>query len=1299
MATILLSAAGAALGAGVGGTVLGLSGAVIGRAVGATLGRLIDQRLLGAGSAPVEVGRVERFRLTGAGEGAAVARVWGRVRLGGQVIWASRFEETVTRSSGGKGQSRRTDSFSYSVSVAVALCEGPVLGVGRIWADGQEVAPADLNLRVYTGDDSQLPDPAIEAVEGPGQVPAYRGIAYVVFEDLALGRFGNRVPQFSFEVIRAAAGGEALDGGTLQTAVRAVALMPGTGEYALATTPVHYSAEEGAATSANVNAPSGLSDLGTALGQLGRELPACAAVSLIVSWFGDDLRCGDCRLRPKVEQTALDGTGQPWRAGGIGRGAAAAVGTLDGRPVYGGTPSDRSVIEAIVALREAGQAVMFYPFILMEQAEGNGRPDPWSGAGDQPPYPWRGRITLSAAPGRPGSPDRGAGADAEVAAFLGSAAPGDFAVVGDEIVYSGPEGDWGYRRFILHYAHLCAQAGGVDAFCVGSELRGLTQIRGAGDGFPFVAALRQLAVECRAILGPGCRISYAADWSEYFGYLSPEGDRLFHLDPFWADPAVDFVGIDNYMPLSDWRDGDDHADAAAGSVYNLDYLRGNVAGGEGYDWYYAAPEHVAAQIRTPITDGAHEEPWIWRYKDLRGWWENAHHDRIGGVRAAVASPWVPQSKPLWFTEFGCAAVDRGTNQPNLFLDPKSSESALPRASDGRRDDTMQMQALRALASYWDRAEANPVSPLYGGRMLDTARVFVWAWDARPFPQFPRASGVWADGANWARGHWISGRAANQPLAAVVAEICAAAGVAAVDVSALYGVVRGYGVQEVGTARAALQPLMLTHGFEAVERDGVLRFRHRDGRVGRVLASDELAEHPDIAGAVETVRAAEAEIAGRVRLTFVAAEGDFETATEEASFPDEAMAGVAASEYPLVLTPAEGRAVAERWLAEARIARDGARFALPPSRGGLGAGDVVDLGAAGRFRIDRIEESGLALAEAVRVEPQVYLPSDAAEERAVVPPHVPALPVRPVFLDLPLMTGAEDEVAPHLAVAARPWPGAVAVWDAAEDAGYRLNRLVEAPAVVGVTETALPAHRAGLWDRGPPLRVRLLRGAFASAAPGAVLAGANVAAIGDGGADRWELFQFADAEPVAPWLWDLSLRLRGQAGSDGVMPAEWPAGSTVVLLDAAVAQIALPPSLRGLARHYRIGAAARGFDDPSAVHRVLSFAGNGLRPYPPGHLRVRRVAGDDHVAWVRRTRIDGDAWGPGDVPLGEAAERYAVTVRAGEAAVRTAEVSAPAWTYPAAMRAADGIAGAWRIEVAQVSDRFGPGPAARIDLED
>ena len=62
----------------------------------------------------------------------------------------------------------------------------------------------------------------------------------------------------------------------------------------------------------------------------------------------------------------------------------------------------------------------------------------------------------------------------EVATFFGTARASDFVRVDGRVSYYGPD-EWSYRRFILHYAHLCALAGGVGAFCIGSEMRGLTQ--------------------------------------------------------------------------------------------------------------------------------------------------------------------------------------------------------------------------------------------------------------------------------------------------------------------------------------------------------------------------------------------------------------------------------------------------------------------------------------------------------------------------------------------------------------------------------------------------------------------------------------------------------------------------------------------------------------------------------------------------------------------------------------------------------------------------------------------------------
>ena len=58
--------------------------------------------------------------------------------------------------------------------------------------------------------------------------------------------------------------------------------------------------------------------------------------------------------------------------------------------------------------------------------------------------------------------------------------------------YAGPA-EWSYRRMVLHYAHLCAAAGGVDAFLIGPELKALTQVRSGPATYPAVTALKTLA--------------------------------------------------------------------------------------------------------------------------------------------------------------------------------------------------------------------------------------------------------------------------------------------------------------------------------------------------------------------------------------------------------------------------------------------------------------------------------------------------------------------------------------------------------------------------------------------------------------------------------------------------------------------------------------------------------------------------------------------------------------------------------------------------------------------------------------
>ncbi|WP_341246681.1 baseplate multidomain protein megatron [Nereida ignava] len=1278
MATLVLSAAGFAAGNMLGGTILGVSSAVAGRFAGATIGRAIDSRLSGAGSAPVETGRMDRLRLMGASEGTPVARVYGRMRVAGQVIWASQFQETTqTASRSGKGMpTQRTTAYSYSVSIAVALCEGTISGIGRIWADGTEVNLTQLNYRVYDGSPDQLADPTLEAIEGAGNVPAYRGTAYVVFEDIALEQYGNRVPNFSFEVFRSGQGDAVI--ADVPELVRGVAMMPGTGEYALATTPA-YVTHDGATVAVNENTPSGKSDFVTSVDGLAQELPKCASSLLVVSWFGNDLRAGECEISPRAEPNGADAEGMPWNVSGLDRVAAGSVPVLENRAVYGGTPSDASVIEALQYLRAQGQHAVFYPFILMEQLSGNTLPH-GDGEIGQPELPWRGRISASS--------------EQAVSDFFGTCTLNDFSPTANGVHYTGPP-ERSYRRFILHYAHLCKAAGGVDAFCVGSEMRELT--RSLPDaGFPAVGALIRLIRDVTTILGPNTKISYAADWSEYWGYQPDDGsgDRLFHLDPLWADDDVDFIGIDNYFPSADWRDEPDHADASWGSIYDLRYLQSNIEGGEGFDWYYKSPESRDAQIRTPITDGAYDEPWVYRYKDIRGFWENSHFERIGGVRSEVPTAWQPRSKPFYFTEIGCAAIDKGANQPNRFLDPKSSESAVPHYSNGQRDELMQMQYLRAHLSYWSDPGRNPQSDLYEGSMVDMSKAHVWAWDARPFPFFPGNAELWSDAGNYDRGHWLNGRSSARSLSSVVREIANNAGITQVDTSGLFGYVRGYLDSGSETGRAALQPLITAYGLDVIDRAGTLVFQMRDGHPNGAIVLDELVVSDQNNGGLSKLRGSGADLISDVRFSYVEADADYETATAQSTLPEAGRNVVSSTEMSLALTAGEAQGMADRWLSEAYAGQDSVSFAVPLSMAHLSAGDVVqtdDGETKTLYRIENVSRSTHLMMEGTRIDADVYARADPATVPIALRPFVVPTPVAAQFLDLPIIRTETPNTGPFVAVNASPWTGPADVFIEVADEAFEPQLQITDQATSGITVTALNTGPFGVIDRTAFVDVELTHGALSSVNLDSLLSGQNVFAIGSGDVAVWEIFQAQNAVLIGPNRYRLSGLVRGQQGTDAFVPDTWPVGSKVVLLDGAVIQLELPVNQRGVEQTYRVGPSGRAVND--AAYRAHSFtvAGASLRPYRPCHLQVQR--GDSLITaqWVRRTRIDGDHWDGFDVPVGEMSEQYLIRLRdeTGVKLEQTVTSTAAVLNEPLS------ISGNLIFEVAQLSDRFGPGPFAQI----
>jgi len=228
MATLVLGAVGTAIGGAFGGAILGFSGAAIGGFIGSTVGSVVDSWIVSslAPAQRIEGARLDTLRITSATEGAVIPRLYGRMRVGGIIIWATDFREEIktTTQGGGKGGGGgkvTTTEYLYYASFAIGLCEGAITGIGRVWADGKAMDMTGVTWRWYPGDEVQAPDPFISVKMGAANTPAYRGMAYVVFEELDLSPFGNRLPQISFEVFRPLA-----DPDTAEGLTRAVTLIP-----------------------------------------------------------------------------------------------------------------------------------------------------------------------------------------------------------------------------------------------------------------------------------------------------------------------------------------------------------------------------------------------------------------------------------------------------------------------------------------------------------------------------------------------------------------------------------------------------------------------------------------------------------------------------------------------------------------------------------------------------------------------------------------------------------------------------------------------------------------------------------------------------------------------------------------------------------------------------------------------------------------------------------------------------------------------------------------------------------------
>ena len=1213
-----------------------------------------------AGQPDREGPRLEEIQILRSFEGAPIPRLFGRMRLGGQLIWAGKVKEHVSVSErrGSKGDAPKQRNYRYTLSFAIGLCEGEVSRIGRIWIDGYPHDVSDLRYKLYTGSNMQVADTTIANDLGADSTPAFRGLAYLVFEDFDLSAHGNRIPQFNFEVFSKT--------DASANVVNAVNIIPGATEFGYDPKRFIQVLGRGRGRVENYHLSKTKSDWSFALDDLEESCPNCEWVSLVVTWFGTDLRAGHGRIEPRVVSHEKKTSPEIWSVAGLTRASANEVSQYENRPAYGGTPNDDSIIRAIKDLHARGFKVMFYPFIMMDIPSDSTLPHPSGGV--QKPYPWRGRI----------------GCEAGLTAAQKTTAIGKF--------FNGPKGTasnprWGLAHMINHYADLCARAGGVEAFLVGTELVGLSHIETTRGVFPFAGHLKNLAKSARAKL-PNAKISYAADWTEYGSYYNGEtNDTYFPLDEFWADDAVDFIGIDNYVPLSDWRDGNTHLDALAGtdSIYDLDYLKGNIEGGEYYDWYYADATARAQQTRTPIDDGLDKE-FTYRRKDVKGWWQNQHFPRHNGAEIA-ATAWQPQSKPIWFTEIGCPAVDKGTNEPNKFPDFKSVEAGLPFASSGQRDDDIQRLYLQALAAYWSDSDNNPVSDIYNAPMIAADRMFIWAWDARPYPAFPHATDLWVDGFSWPTGHWINGRLSNTPLGDLVSDVSDGRiklkdGVAALD---------GYVLDRILSPRQAVEPLVQAFGLAPVARGDVIELLPRSD-VTAVDCDDDMHIVSAKQKTPQIRRVEKERLPTVLKLSYISADGDYRPALAEARRPD-ANQNIKHVQLPMVLSAPMAQQIAERMLGDIWIGREKLTITLPPSFAALQAGDVLTYKDA-QYRITRLTDFGARQIEAERLPPALPARFVQAEEPTPTISYalgdavgIPEL----VLAELPIYHPAAP-LTPALAAYATPWGRGILAYNVPQS----WQIYIDTPTLMGVTKSALASAPIGRWDKATKLQVELFGGEIDSKPVLDVLGGANKMAIET--PHGWEIIQFTQARLVGTRLYELSILLRGQYGSEAVMVDMLAAGAKILVLENILSHFPASTMVGHDVVKLKAGPAHLPAHDSQWKDFSLTPKRTALIPLAPAHLRATKRTKSWHIDWIRRARMGGDDWQQADIGLDEPEEKYQLIFSVGSDVKRRVTVAKNSYVYTRANFNQDKASGtAVQVQVQQIGAQSRSGYSATINI--
>lgn len=179
-----------------------IGGYMIGGSTGAQLGWMIGS-YLSADKQTINTGKLGETFVATSQWGVPLARIYGTDTVAGNTFWSTEKIPHTSKSGGGKGMSGpEVETTYYTITRAISICQGPILGIRRVWDNEKLVVDEGGNAlpgTLYLGNNTQGRDPVLQSHLG-ADVPAWRGWSYMVLENEYLGQ-GGVVPNYRFEVV------------------------------------------------------------------------------------------------------------------------------------------------------------------------------------------------------------------------------------------------------------------------------------------------------------------------------------------------------------------------------------------------------------------------------------------------------------------------------------------------------------------------------------------------------------------------------------------------------------------------------------------------------------------------------------------------------------------------------------------------------------------------------------------------------------------------------------------------------------------------------------------------------------------------------------------------------------------------------------------------------------------------------------------------------------------------------------------------------------------------------------------